>query len=491
VAAVDQGEPRVTPLRVGFAALAGAVACWAVMFHALGWSALHYEADGGCGGDYSPCPQGLAPVLLLAFGFSFAGVLGIAAAWSGLPFNWAVYATVGGLLAGIVPGWGLYQWLRGAHLETVWTAPPDRPANVRGMGNWAHGGLVVRVRTDRLTAYAAGDGRVAWTVDAPDRAAVCTMSRTTQDGVGLVAWALEGEPCATVAAVDLRDGRVLWQRNHATLIGPYSYASDQLTVAAGVAVLVERSGIRAVGLRENDERWQVPTQEGCRPEVAGAPDQVTALTVCPERGAQLIALDPATGRQRWQAGLPVEPPLAGVEVLRANPVVVHAVESGTRGADVVVSYDDNGRQLARIARSGPDYDLVFASPDALTTTIAWPARPVDRVAVAADVLVAAATAPGDDATRWLVGTSLTSGQKLWRTPLDEDVVTIQAVDGGFAAFTGRLRLHSLSPTGRIVTSKPLRGGALATDVDVCVAGGTYVVLAPNDFSKLPPARGVR
>jgi outer membrane protein assembly factor BamB len=352
------------------------------------------------------------------------------------------------------------------------------------MGTWVYGDLVVRVRTDRLTAYAAADGRVAWTVDAPGRTAVCTMSRDVVDGVGLVGWGADNERCTTVAAVDLRDGRVLWQR---TRVAPQAatVVSDQVAVAQGVAVLVEESGLRAVGLRDNSERWQLPPQEECvAADVAAAPDQVTVLALCANQGVRVLAVDPATGRVRWQAGVPVEPPLSGVVLLRARPVVVHAVESGARGADDIITYSDEGRPLARIPRSGQDYDLALPST-ALGGFDSWPARPDRKLVVTGDRLVVAAGEPRDLGPTLLVAYSLSTGQVQWRKTFDDGLVAVTEVDGEFVALDRRLVVHTTSG------STPVRGRHLVLYADLRAVGGAYVILAPDGTGEQPPAMGVR
>lgn len=178
---------------VGFV-LAAVVLGMGIVLHILGWSALSREAGGNCGQFKGPCPQGLTGVLLLAFGFSFGGFIGLVCFANvlekrgALPRRrrWSAIIAVVGVLAGIWPGALFYDGLRGQFLEVRWSAPPDR-----------------------LTAYTTTG--TAWTTEVPGREALCTMSRDVEDGVGLVAWTADDQPCATVVAVDLRTGKTLWQ----------------------------------------------------------------------------------------------------------------------------------------------------------------------------------------------------------------------------------------------------------------------------------------
>ncbi|MEV6878658.1 hypothetical protein [Amycolatopsis sp. NPDC051128] len=239
--------------------LAAAVLGIGIMLHVLGWTALGSEAGGNCGRSSRPCPQGLTAVLLLAFGCTFAGLGGLAFMDSALEKRralprrrrWSAITAVVGVLAGVWPGALVYDGLRGRFLEVRWSAPLDRPSGVTGVGSWVDGDLVVRARADRLIGYTTTG--TAWTTEVPGREALCTMSRDVEDGVGLVGWAADGQPCATVVAMDLRTGKSLWQLTR-TASDRYRYgdaiAGDELAVTSRLAVFTEPTGLRAVGLRE-------------------------------------------------------------------------------------------------------------------------------------------------------------------------------------------------------------------------------------------------
>lgn len=490
---VEPPSPRpVSALAVGFV-LAAVVLGAGVVLHVRGWSALGSESGGRCGGRFGgACPQGLTGVLLLAFGFSFAGIIGLVVVSNslskrtqgvrrGLRRRWGAIGAVVGVLAGIWPGVLVYDGLRGQHLEVRWSAPPDRPSGVAGVGNWVHDDLVVRARTDRLTAYA--DQRSAWTMEMPGRDVLCTMSRNVEDGVGLVAWAADDQPCATVVALDLRTGRSLWQRTRAAA-DRYGaeVTSDQLAVAAGVAVLTEPTGLRAVGLHGNDERWRLDAGPGCTPSgVAAAPGHVTMLVDCGDAGLSVVAVEPRTGRERWRTPLPAEPPLTTAVLLAAHPAVVHVVEEGSRGADVFVSFGDDGQVRARIPRSGPDYDMPAA-----TDPLSWPARPVRQLTVQDDRLIAPVRAPGEDEATAVAAFSLETGEQLWRTTVEGDVAAIDSTTDGPVVSTKVLRLHELSPVdGTVTASLPVRGSWYFSGFDLREVTGAYAVIA-SDGTENPP-----
>lgn len=478
---------RAPVLTAGFV-LAAAVLGMGIMLHVLGWPALSSEAGGNCGRFKGPCPQGLIVVLPLAFGFSFAGFIGlvlltyVAEKRGALPRRrrwWAVIAVVG-VLAGIWPGALVYDGLRGQFLEVRWSAPLDRPSGVTGVGSWVDGNLVVRARADRLTGYTTTG--TAWTTEVPGREALCAMSRDVEDGVGLVAWAADDRPCATVVAVDLRTGQSLWRLTRtATDRDGAAVAGDELAVASGLAVFTEPTGLRAVGLRENDERWRLDVEQGCVPAgVAASADQVAMLVSCENAGLRVVVVDPATGRERRRVEVPVEPPMASVTLLAAHPVVVRAVEEGSQAEDVVISFGDDGQVRARIPRSGPDYDM----PPVDQTY--WQARPVRQLAVLDDLLIAPVSAPGEDERTAVAAFSLKTGAQRWRTVIDGNVVAVESTTGGLVVATNRLYLNELSPTdGAVSATLPVRGEWWVYGVDLRKVSAGYAVIA-SDGTEEPP-----
>lgn len=481
-----QVHPWRTAAVVAAFVLAAMVLGAGIVLHVRGWTALGSESGGNCGGGYvGACPQGLTPVLFLAFGFTFAGIIGMAIL-VGVVEKWvkrrrfgAIVAVVG-VLAGIWPGVLVYGGLRGHILDVRWSAPLDRPSGVAGVGNWAHDNLVVRARADRLTAYT--DQRIAWTAEIPGRDALCAMSRHVQDGVGLVAWAADDEPCATVVALDLRTGKSLWQLTRAAA-DRYGGAatSDQLAVAGSVAVFTEPTGLRAVGLRDHEERWRLDAGEGCAPTgVAADADHVTMLVDCGKESMAVVAVDPATGRARWRTALPVEPPLTTAALLAAHPVVVHAVEQGSRAADDIIAFSDEGQVRARIPRSGPDYDM----PPADET--GWPARAARPLIVWHDRLFAPVSAPGGDEYTAVAAFSLTTGKPLWRTTVDGDVAAIEPTTDGLVVAARTLRIEELSGAdGAVTASAPVRGDWWVSVIELRKLNGAYAVIARDGVADPP------
>jgi outer membrane protein assembly factor BamB len=322
-----------------------------------------------------------------------------------------------------------------------WAAPYDRPSGVIGVGNWVTGDSVIRARTDRVVAYALDSGREAWAFPVPARHAVCTMSRTVQQNVGLIGYGPDdGSRCSTIVALDTGTGKALWQRERPH---PDDYfdggGGDETALTGDVALVKDRTGFVAVGPRDNKQRWRAPLAKGCRAySVTAAGDAAALVTACPGHAAHLAVVDAATGRERWRTRLPTGPDdekslesaaQKTIVVLSVDPAVVR---TGDRGGSFL-SFDARGRTRASIAQSQQDLDLAGADFSGSPTFAARPAYPV---VVVGDVLAAMAKQVGDQISRHVAGFSLTDGRRLWLTPEDEKIsylTDVWAADGKIMA----------------------------------------------------------
>ncbi|SFH01808.1 PQQ-like domain-containing protein [Streptomyces mirabilis] len=213
------------------------------------------------------------------------GAAVLAAAPRAVRRNWK--ALVGTLVAGALLASLDYRVADFEQMTPVWTAPADRPADVQAVGDWLHGGLVVRARSDQVVAYRVATGAVAWRWSPPGTDVVCAMSRETGSGTGLVGYAHQDDPCLTAAALDLATGTTRWT---ARLGDPQDDTVDlaegpgRMAVAGDVAVLHDARGWYAAG----PERWAHP--------LAGA--ERVRLRAARRRWR------PRRGRDRRPAGMP-------------------------------------------------------------------------------------------------------------------------------------------------------------------------------------------
>ncbi|MFF9848342.1 outer membrane protein assembly factor BamB family protein [Streptomyces litmocidini] len=290
--------------------------------------------------------------------------------WARLPALLAAIgvplALVGGLASCVASELG---YLPGDAMERVWDAPRDRPAAEYGNAAWVVGGSVVRSRFDAVTAFDARSGKRRWEYTVPGRAEICGTSGTVSDAVALIALSERGKGCATVAALDLKDGGELWRT------GRRGGGGDVLATGAGLAVVLDaderRDGeyaegtgpvlrgdraLRALDLRTGAPRWKAAVPKGCLPRrVAVAPGQVLAALGCAGDEAKLAAFDPADGTARWTVPLGARRPVAAdaaVTFVSADPTVLKVDEPAQHGVNAFLAFGQDGRRQGTIDAVG-------------------------------------------------------------------------------------------------------------------------------------------
>ncbi|MFE7016231.1 PQQ-binding-like beta-propeller repeat protein [Streptomyces sp. NPDC057651] len=477
--------------------VAGLVAGLAVAFHWFGWTSIPGNA---CGGRFSPCPDGTTPTILLAFLCSFVG-MGLVTWRVGeltsvrpgkvLP---AVLVVTGMVLA-FWPGWQAYAWMRGPVLDRAWDAPVDRPGTVKGVGNWVLDGAVVRARTDGLTSYDLADGRERWSVDAPVRGSACAMSDTVVDGIGVVAFGREDEPCDTVWGVDTTSGRKLWERKITGGAGFGPPTDGRVAAESGVAVVLEDTAVRGFALRAGVPRWKLDLGEGCSPIVASATAGRTRVAVQCTRGSafrslELVSLDTATGTHVRRTALPAESRWEAVMVLSARPFALWLKEKDDRGTDAVLTFDDQDRLRGTVKVSEREEDLRMT----VDAGRGFDARPALRAVVVGDVLVTAVTKPGEAVPGAVSGYGLGSGRRLWHAGAGGPVTALTRLNGNRLAVLAGGRIDSLDPSTGHLTKGPLirEGADDVAEAAQLVPGrdGGWILVNPDGTGVTPPLLGV-
>ncbi|MCX5198702.1 PQQ-like beta-propeller repeat protein [Streptomyces sp. NBC_00249] len=394
---------------VGASALAAAVgaAAVALLYFVLFCKLVFVDGPGGgCDGD--DCPRGTGWLLLFTPLAGFVtyllclGVRRVRAARGCL--TWFLAVCVG--LFALGPGWQAFEWMRGPQMDLSGWQVPDRPSSVKPVGVWGTGtaGMLVRARTDMLVAF-DGEGRKGWRLPAPDRAAVCALSRTTSEGTGLVSYAQDGRGCGSrVEAVDVGGGGRLWSRDQTS-----PGRAGTTAVVGSTAVVTEQGFVVGLDLREGSERWRVELPPGCSVQaVDGAGEQVLYVEECAGT-ARVTAVDARTGARAWQTVLPTATPLREVRVLSARPLAVRVRETAERGTHAVLLFDAEGRARGSVPVSGEREDLLPGPPHPVVTgeVMVTPVRDGKRLGVSAY--------------------SLTDGRRLWHTGLGENNVLGLAV----------------------------------------------------------------
>ncbi|MFF6776390.1 PQQ-binding-like beta-propeller repeat protein [Streptomyces sp. NPDC012637] len=300
------------------------------------------------------------------------------------PWRWALavlvllgvpLALVGGIASCVASDTGN---LPGDAMERVWETPEDKTAAEYGNAAWLVGDTVVRSRFDAVTAFDAGTGKRRWEYAVPGRAEICATSSAVADSVALIGLMEGDKGCATVAAIDLKDGRELWRTDRRPDTGDPKDESDVVATGAGLAVLRdedERWGgepgrepaagaprvlpgdraLRAFDLRTGAPRWKAAVPKGCLPRrVAVASEQVLAALQCATE-AKLAAFDPADGKARWTVPLGARRPVAAnafMSFLSAEPIVLQVQEPVGHGLHAYLAFGPDGRRQGQIDAFG-------------------------------------------------------------------------------------------------------------------------------------------
>jgi hypothetical protein len=345
VGEAEHHRPRRDPvprgrlvLQLAIAAIAGGAAGTALVVIVRALMLLAGRASSCDRGGDSPfpsgaCLNGVGPIL--GWTLLVALVAGVLAVVLLSRKGWARRVVVViAFAAGAFAGQPLFAASRGTVLPVAWTAPGDPTGRLATAGAWTAGGSLIRVQTDQVVSYDAATGRVQWTLPLPGGYVPCGVSDTSASAIGLVGYGgLVGDDrmydaCDHVLAIDLRAGRQLWSMRYPSNWGPFGEqlngATDTsaLAVAGQTAVLRTSSGVMGLDARSGARRWMRPAAPGCAyQQVAASARALVALANC-SSGTSVTAIDPATGRQAWQAFLPGGPDPGSVTILSASPVVL-------------------------------------------------------------------------------------------------------------------------------------------------------------------------
>ncbi|WP_374774606.1 PQQ-like beta-propeller repeat protein [Streptomyces sp. NBC_01310] len=354
--------PRLRPERrlfqVAWLGLTAVLVSVTLLYCALFWKLWFVDTPRYvCSGH--DCPRGmgwlaaLIPLLGTAAGLLWAGIKN-APLVRRSPFAQALAITLA--LVALWPGWSAYTWMRGPQMDLFgWQNPVPPAAQPIGVWTSERGGALVRARPDGLIAY-NGEGRKGWRLPASEQTPVCALSRTTPSDIGLVAYQ-DGGRCGTrIEAVDLGEGRSLWDRK----LKP-SRAHTVVAAAGTTAVVAEEGALVGLDLRGGEERWRVPVPAECEVQaVDGAGDRALYVEQCSGETttARISAVDARTGAGAWQTPLPTTSRLREVRVLSARPLAVHVTETAARGTDAVLLFGDDGRPRGVVLASSRTEDLL-------------------------------------------------------------------------------------------------------------------------------------
>lgn len=307
----------------------------------------------------------------------------------------------------------------------------------------------------RVTAVTTGGG-TAWSVDlTPPREKTASVSGGGLSCEGGLVIATTG--FGEVVALEAASGRVAWRQKLGASI------SGAATIAGGVVYALGRDGT-GWAIRASDGRmqWQVTL----RRDIAGwqgaaGPAVEGDLVVFPSTSGQVLAVDRATGAERWSSQV------AGSRVGRAIALIRDMTGEPVIAGNMVVAGTSSGR---------------IAAFDRATGATLWSH---DDGALSAPVVAGNSVFAVDDASQ-LIRLDRSNGGRVWAVSLPEFVdARVKKQEQVWAHYGpvlagGRLVvassdavLRSFDPaSGALVGQAAIPGGAATAPA---VAGGTLYV----------------
>ncbi|MEV5011969.1 PQQ-binding-like beta-propeller repeat protein [Streptomyces sp. NPDC055692] len=412
-------------------------------------------------------------------------------------------------LVGAVLASALFLFVSGDGVSYTWKAPRDWPRDVRALGSWTSGDIVVRVRPDAVEGYRFATGEFAWQWTPPGRESVCAMSAEVGDGTGLISHSVGGKSCDTMVALDLASGKARWTTDvhSAVQYDQHLPTPGKLAIAGQTAVVQEQGRWRGVNLADGKTTWHAAIKDGCKPvQVAGGPGSVVTVTSCTRDSSFVLrSLTPQDGRERMHANLPVTSNLEHVAVLSTDPPTLWVDEHYQRGTHAVLSYDPDGKVRSTIPTSAPEYDLHIELGDTLRTP--FRARPGRAAVVVGDTLIATAVKPHDISYSHvsekggksrtvrhgkgrLVAYSLADGSFRWMADLDDEVNGLAVDSDAVWALTRKRLVRVDIPTGRRTSTLTIRSDERTKAAYLWAADGRFVIVAEDGTDRYPPAVGL-
>ncbi|MEU0371501.1 PQQ-binding-like beta-propeller repeat protein [Streptomyces sp. NPDC006283] len=358
---------------------------------------------------------------------------------------------------GSVTAWILSYngYLPGDAMVRAWSAPKDRATDGRANGTWVVDDVAVRSRFDAVTGFGLADGqngKELWEYVPPGRTRICGSARHADASVLLVAYGQEGgetsEPapqgkgCATVLALDVKDGRELWTAQRKVATGRFGQGSQFLDAGGDIAVVAhdhrtalrgraedDHTSLRALDLRTGKPRWTADLPEECGPQqVSVGKEQVFAVLDCGGEdtdelgiggtdGAEqmMAAFDRETGALNWNVPMDARRPLdlsATVAIESTDPLVLTVTRPSTDDTGTFYSFGDDGRPRPGI-EFNRDYGAITATEAAQT-------------AIVGERLYALAGYWQKGERHHLVTFDLKTGEEVWKESLDDPAAALSA-----------------------------------------------------------------
>ncbi|MCX4746304.1 PQQ-binding-like beta-propeller repeat protein [Kitasatospora sp. NBC_01287] len=256
-------------------------------------------------------------------------------------------------------------------LAVSWNVPKadGSTTDLRTLGDWVTDKLVIRGDSTALTAYNLSDGKVAWTLKAPDGTkAFCSMSKAVnKNNIGGVSFNLGDDDCAAVGAIDATTGRLIYKVG-----SPLSSKSfgTQVTVTDTTLAAASGSLLAGYNLTDGSNVWSYKDRGQYCSDNADAADTVVVVSdYCSDTDTKqaLLVLDANTGKTTQSFSLGDNERLTNI--VSAKPLVVQI--SNGYDNDYFVGVDSSGNAEAKIPlkTTGEDRLQLSAYSDPMTKSL--------------------------------------------------------------------------------------------------------------------------
>ncbi|WP_405780058.1 PQQ-binding-like beta-propeller repeat protein [Streptomyces sp. NBC_00859] len=252
--------------------------------------------------------------------------------------------------------------------KVLFQTPAPKVSDVTGVnGSWTTDTLYVKSGVNEIVGYDAVKGTKTWTLPLPGPLCAAT-SHVSKDNKTAIAFQAKkptkAKPswgCTEVAALDLDQGKLLWQKSYKD--GDQKVSVDEVTLGADTVAAGSTGGGAAWDLHKGSVRWlpKASTDQCEDAGYAGGATTLVAVRKCGNYDSPQVSvqnLNPTTGAPLSSFKMP-----SGVEyahIVSTDPLVVAADVGDTAGdgsgiSDYFSVDAKTGKLRARIPADGDKY----------------------------------------------------------------------------------------------------------------------------------------
>ncbi|WP_221352129.1 PQQ-binding-like beta-propeller repeat protein [Streptomyces beigongshangae] len=231
-------------------------------------------------------------------------------------------------------------------------------------GSWLTEKVYAKAGVRKVVGHDPDTGKEVWSL--PLKGLTCAASpEVTKDGVAVVvaeeAPRTKADPypqCTEITAFDMDTGKELWTKSVAPGGGEKAKFKEASITGTTVALGSGLDGGAALDLTDGKVLWQ-PKVEACEDVGYAGGEQLVAVRKCGDYGNEkyeVQLLDPKSGTVKWSYKLPAG--IDNAKIISTKPVVF-GVDSGeitASGATDVFSLDDGGKLRAKITLEDGKYE---------------------------------------------------------------------------------------------------------------------------------------